>query len=134
MGSKMTTYTQSMYWNGIYTLWLILILALYVLEIIGLWKMFEKGGEEGWKAIIPIYNLYIAYKLFWGEGWLFLLMLVPCVNVIMLIILRWKTALSFNGDIGYFLGLLFIPEIMFIVLGFGSAHYIGPSGNGSYIQ
>ena len=38
-------------------------LIWYILMIIGWWKMFEKAGEKGWKAIIPIYNYYIAYKI-----------------------------------------------------------------------
>lgn len=35
-----------------------------VLPIIGYWFLFEKKGEPGWKAIIPIYGSYVKYKLF----------------------------------------------------------------------
>ena len=31
-------------------------LAIAVVSIIGMWKMFTKAGEEGWKSIIPVYN------------------------------------------------------------------------------
>ena len=41
----------------------ILEIIFYILVIIGQWKMFEKAGESGWKALIPIYNLYILYKI-----------------------------------------------------------------------
>ena len=39
--------------NGL--VWFIYI-AWYVLFVAGLWCMFVKAGEEGWKAIIPIWN------------------------------------------------------------------------------
>ncbi|MGN1060525.1 MAG: DUF5684 domain-containing protein [Candidatus Coproplasma sp.] len=37
-------------------------LVFYVLLVIAEWKMFVKMGEKGWKAIIPVYNLYILIK------------------------------------------------------------------------
>ena len=48
-------------------------LALTIVNIIALWKLFEKAGEESWKAVIPIYNGYIVSKIgkctkmFWIE-------------------------------------------------------------------
>lgn len=37
-----------------------------ILALVVHWKLFEKAGEEGWKALIPIYNLYILFKITWG--------------------------------------------------------------------
>ena len=34
-----------------------------ICSIIGKWKIFEKAGEEGWKAIIPVYNTYILCQI-----------------------------------------------------------------------
>lgn len=34
-----------------------------VLIIIGYWKIFVKAGERGWKIFIPVYNVYILYKI-----------------------------------------------------------------------
>ena len=36
---------------------LLVYLAFFVLVVVGMWKVFTKAGEEGWKAIIPIYNV-----------------------------------------------------------------------------
>lgn len=48
----------------------IIALAMGVLGIIAGWKIFTKAGEKGWKVLIPVYNLYIAFKIvgmnFWG--------------------------------------------------------------------
>ena len=46
-----------------------------ILWIISFWRLFSKAGEKGWKAIIPIYNMYIMYKLFWKKM-IFVVMLI----------------------------------------------------------
>ena len=35
----------------------IIYLAIIIFYIIVLWKIFEKAGQPGWGAIIPIYNI-----------------------------------------------------------------------------
>ena len=40
-------------------------IAIYVLQVIGWWKIFTKAGEAGWKSLIPFYNLYILFKICW---------------------------------------------------------------------
>lgn len=40
-----------------------------ILLIIAMWKIFEKAGEAGWKSIIPIYNVYIMYKIVGMKNW-----------------------------------------------------------------
>lgn len=36
--------------------------AVYLLLAVAEWKIFKKMGEKGWKALIPVYNLYILLK------------------------------------------------------------------------
>lgn len=38
-------------------------IGVLVLNCVARWKLFEKAGEQGWKAIIPYYNDYIYCKL-----------------------------------------------------------------------
>ena len=35
-------------------------LALSILMIVALWKLFEKAGEHGWAALIPYYSSYVC--------------------------------------------------------------------------
>lgn len=48
-------------------------LVIYVLSIIADYRLFEKAGEEGWKAIIPFYNFLCSAGSSWailcGSGW-----------------------------------------------------------------
>lgn len=43
----------------------VFILAIAILVIVAMWKIFQKAGEPGWKAIIPFYNSYTMYKIVW---------------------------------------------------------------------
>ena len=43
--------------------------AFYILTVIATWKIFKKAGEPGWKCLIPIYNIYIMYKIVNMKSW-----------------------------------------------------------------
>lgn len=36
---------------------------LVVMICLGMWKTFEKLGEKGWKAVIPVYRDYVTFRL-----------------------------------------------------------------------
>ena len=105
--------------------WICVLLAIAVVGIIGLWKVFEKAGEEGWKVLIPFYNMYILFKITWGNGWLFLLLLIPVVHVVIPIITLYKLAKSFGKGVGFFFGLWFLYPVFIMILGFGPDQYRG---------
>ena len=44
-------------------------LVVAVLMMIAGWKIFEKAGEKGWKILIPIYDIYIFFKIVKMEKW-----------------------------------------------------------------
>jgi hypothetical protein len=48
--------------------WIIYI-AIIVAIIAGWWMIFTKAGEDGWKSIIPIWNLLIILKIIGREWW-----------------------------------------------------------------
>jgi len=50
-----------------------------ILAIVALWKVFTKAGEAGWKAIIPIYNAYIMYKIAGMKNWFWYTLIVAFV-------------------------------------------------------
>lgn len=122
----METY-QSGYFHPSGTLISIYVIVA-VLEIAGLWKIFEKAGRPGWAAIIPFYNLIVLVQIVGKPIWWFLLFLVPCLNIVFI---PWTCNLlskSFGKDIGYTLGIIFFPFIFLPILGFGDATYVGPGG------
>jgi len=100
-----------------------------VIEIVGAWFMFEKAGEPGWAAIIPIYNYLIAIKIAGKPWWYILLMLIPVVNLVFYIITLDGLSKSFGKGTGFTVGLFFFRFIFIPVLGFGNAVYSGDKSN-----
>ena len=108
---------------------IIFCIAIGVLQIAGMWKVFIKAGQPGWAAIIPFYNIYIMTKVGGKPGIWTLLCLIPFINFIFAIWLTNMISKSFGKDEGFTLGLLFLSFIFWPILGFGPARYLGPYGN-----
>src|SRR5258705_6222164 len=108
---------------------IIFCIAVAVLKIAGMWKVFIKAGHPGWAAIIPIYNIYIMTKVGGKPGIWTLLYFIPFVNIIFAIWLTNMISKSFGKDEGFTLGLIFLSFIFWPILGFGPARYLGPYGN-----
>ena len=100
-------------------------LVVGVLLLVAAWKIFEKAGEKGWKAIVPFYNMYTMVKIADGNGWKFLLFLIPVVGFIYDFIFSIRLAKSFGKGTGFGIGLVFLPNVFSLILGFGSAEYQG---------
>lgn len=103
------------------------VFAIWLLMIISSWKIFDKAGEPGWAAIVPIYNVVVLLKIIGRPIWWLLLMFIPVVNFIVGILLVVDLAKSFGQGIGYALGLVFLPFIFWPMLAFGDARYGGPA-------
>ena len=107
---------------------IIISLAIGILMIAAMWKVFSKAGQPGWAVIIPIYNIYIMCKVAGRPGWWVLLMFIPFVNFIIAIILNIDIAKNFGQGVGFGIGLILLPFIFYPILGFGSAQYQGGAG------
>ena len=82
-------------------------LAFAVVVIIGWWKMFEKAGEPGWAAIIPIFNVIVLLKIAGRPVWWVVLYFIPLVNIVATIIVAIDIAKAFGQSavFGFFLQL-----------------------------
>ena len=110
------------------TLGTLIYLALIVVVIAGMWKMYEKADEPGWAAIVPIYNVWVLLRIVGRPGWWLLLMLIPIVNFVVAIIVALDLARSFGRGGGFAVGLIFLGFVFYPILGFGEDEYIGPGG------
>jgi uncharacterized protein DUF5684 len=111
---------------GVTTMGLVFVLfclALVILIIAGFWKVFSKAGQPGWASLIPILNTYFLLKIAGKPGWWLLLLFIPVVNLVIIIITLVDLARNFAKGAGFAMGLLFLPMIFFLILGFGSATY-----------
>lgn len=109
-------------------------LAIIVLMIVGNWKIYEKAGQPGWAAIIPIYNLIVLLKIVGKPMWWIIMMIIPGVNLIFAIWAMNMLSKSFGKDEGFTVGMIFLPFIFYPILGFGDARYLGPYGDSTAFQ
>lgn len=126
-----------------------LAVAYYLVQVIAKWRVFTKAGEAGWKSIIPVYNQYITFKIAWKPVffWLTLLLsfassfcyyyglddndtLFMALSAIFMVIalaisvvMIYKLSKAFGYGVPFTLGLLFLPVIFILILGFGHSTY-----------
>jgi len=107
---------------------IIFYLAIIILLIASLWKIFTKANKPGWACLIPIYNYIVLLEIIGKPWWWLLLFCIPIANVVFGI---WATNLlskSFGKTEGFTVGLLLLSIIFIPILGLGSAQYNGPAG------
>lgn len=123
-----------------------------ILTLVAYWRIYTKAGEEGWKAIIPIYGTYVLYQFTWDTKmfWImfgsffcggllaitgafsgislfvFLGLIVFLVGVVIDLFQSHALSRSFGHGIGFTLGLLFLTPVFLLILAFGSSEYQGP--------
>lgn len=102
---------------------LLVYLAIVLVVIAGMWKVFTKAGQPGWGVLIPIYNLYLLTQIAGRPGWWLILMLIPLVNFVIAIILSLDIAKNFGKGAGFGIGLALLGCIFYPILGFGDATY-----------
>ncbi len=126
--------------NGIMIAYMIICIAIAVVAAIGMWKVFTKAGEKGWKSIIPVYNMYTLCKIIGVNPWWILIVFlssivtfIPIIGVLaamavviyLNILVAKSTANAFGKDTGFAIGLYFLSPIFYCILGFGKAKYEG---------
>ena len=122
-------------------------LVWFFLSAIGYFKMFQKAGQCSWFAFIPLLREYALFKMAWTvkafvisivmlvalqisgmqEGLILSLLGTVCgiVWIVMQIKLVIRVAKSFGKDGVWALLLFVLPFITTLILGFGSAQYVG---------
>ena len=120
-------------------------LVIYVLQVIGMWKVFKKSGEEGWKAIIPVYNTYTMCKVTGVNPWWVLIVVVASglsgafgdsdlntivsllcsiVTIYFYVLLYVSLSRAFGKSDGFAVGLVLLNPIFLLILGCGSSQFI----------
>ena len=117
------TTTNATVSGGAYVTFLVIGIIWAVLVLVAGWKMYEKAGQAGWVAIVPILSTFGLLKIVHRPLWWFILLLIPLVNVIVLVIIMVDLAKAFGSGIGMALLLVLLTPIGFLVLGFGGARY-----------
>ena len=133
-----------LFFAGLVTILAALTVIRYLLIAIGYSGMYRKAGVAPWKAFIPVYNIYINYKLSWksklfflyavltiastilglAEGALALVGTVASLGVIYMVVKQnLNMAKLFGKGVGTGIALILVPGITALILGLGKAEY-----------
>ena len=109
------------------------LIIIFVVYIVGLWKLFKKAGYQGWEAIVPLYNSWILVKISGLNSWYYLLFLANVITYLLnessLILIGNLASLvasffiyynickKFHKDIFFVVLMLLFPGIMIPILG-----------------
>jgi signal peptidase I len=106
----------------------IILIITIILATAGLYKIFEKAGQPGWKAIVPFLNFYIWLKIIKKPLWWYIFILTPFINVFVILLMVVEVLKCFGKEsIGaQALGVLF-PFLYLPYLGFSASEvYVDP--------
>ena len=117
---------------------LIIWLVLFVYSVICMWKIFEKAGVEGWKAIIPVYNSWVLAEIAGKPGWWGIIgyagfvpvlgIIASLAAVVLYVIIALELAKKFGKDTTFaIVGLIIFSLVGIGILAFGDAKYQGGS-------
>lgn len=101
----------------------IISLAISVLAIVAMWKIFTKADKPGWASIVPVYNIIVLFQICGMNPLLILLLFIPIANVVVYIMALIKLAGKFGKGGGFAAGLIFFNFIFMLILAFGDAEY-----------
>ncbi len=109
---------MDMFFSSILIATVVVGTIISIILIMSWYKLFEKNERKGWKAIIPIYNIYILMTIAEVNPLSIFLLLVPIVNLFVLALLSVKLANKYNRSALFAIGLLFFPFIFYPILAF----------------
>ena len=121
------------------------IVGRYLMRAIGLSTMYRKAGVAGWKAFIPVFNIYNNYKISWNGKLFFLYAALTVASTILGAFTEGAMALvataaslgaiymavkqnvnmanHFGKGTGTGIALILFPGITSLILGLGKAEF-----------
>jgi len=99
--------------------------AISVILIVALWRIYEKAHQPGWASLIPFYNFIVLLRIVGKPAWWLVWIFVPIANIVVAIWVINLLSKSFGKGEGFTLGLIFLSFIFYPILGFGNATYKG---------
>ena len=99
------------------------VIAILLSTLAGMWATFEKAGQKGWLALIPIYNAFIVCRVSGIPPVWFLGLFIPVINLVVAILMSIGVAKNFGKGTAFGLGLSFLGFVFWPILGFGNAVY-----------
>lgn len=105
-----------------------IFVIVFVAFKVAQYKLFEKAGQEGWKALVPVYNYYVWLELIGKPWWWLILLFIPIIGVLVLVAMVIEFAKSYGKySLGNHAASLLLPFYFFPRIAFDEkVKYLGP--------
>jgi hypothetical protein len=109
----------------------LVFVAIGLVTLIGMWKVFAKAGQPGWAVLVPIYNIIVLLRVA-GLPWYWVfapfVMIIPILGwiayIVWIVWVHHRISTRFGQGVGFTIGLTLLGPIFWLILGFGSAQYV----------
>ena len=124
--------------DTVFSIVLAIVLLLILVYVVCTWRIYNKAGEPGWAAIIPIYSTFVFVKIINKPTWWVIPLSVTWINnyvpqalsnvlnILFLVFYAWGwnlMAKKFGKSEGFTVGIVLLPIIFLPILAFGNAQY-----------
>lgn len=108
---------------------LIMYVVIYAVMGFLMGKVFEKAGKPLWAGFVPIYNLIILLEIVGRPLWWIVLFLIPCVNIVAIVLVAMDLAERFGKSKAWGVIFLFLISLVgYAILAFGDDKYQPKAG------
>ena len=76
--------------------WILFALVIQVVHFLGTWKLYKAAGEDPWKAIVPVYNAIVLFKIINRPKWWIFLLFLPVINLMIFMVI-WIDTVKYFG-------------------------------------
>lgn len=122
---------------GMFIIMVLLVVgAVMIFYLIGLWHFFKKAGKNGWEAIVPFYNSWILVEISGLSWWYFLLIISNIIanflgidgldtlcnlaSIFASFLCYYNISKKLHKDVGFAILMTLFPVIMIPMIGFSN--------------
>lgn len=102
---------------------IIVVLVFFVIMLLSCFKIFEKAKIDGYKVLIPLYNLYLFVKIADLPIFVVPLLLIPFLNILVFWFVSYRIGDRFHKNVIFNIGLCIFPFLFYPILAFSKSLY-----------
>ena len=106
-----------------FLIYMLVVLAVSVFQIICMWKVFKKAGKGGWECLIPVYSNIVMLEIAELPMWYLILYFLPFANIYVAFKVNIEIAHKFGKSTGFGVGMALLPVVFDAILAFDDSVY-----------
>lgn len=101
----------------------IIMVIFLIVMLVSCFRIFEKAKIDGYKVLIPFYNVYLFVKIADLPIFFVPILLIPMMNIFIFWYISFRIGDRFGKNIVFNLGMCLIPFVFYPILAFSNSLY-----------